>query len=69
MHYTFQRFFFYIVRSMFPFPFNRSQSKIGVVNRMSRLCFRRRSNIGQINVQTPTAEKEKLCTLEQHNIY
>ena len=29
---------------------------------MSYLCFRRRSTIGQLNVQTTTAEKEKLCT-------
>ena len=30
--------YFYIVRSMFPFLFNRSQSKVSVVN-MSRLFF------------------------------
>ena len=31
--------YFYIVRSMFPFLFNRSQSKASVVNQMSHLFF------------------------------
>ena len=51
--------YFYLVRTMFPFPFNRSQSKTGVANQISRVCFRRRSTIGQVNVQTTTAEKKK----------
>ena len=54
--------YFYMVSAIFPFLFNRSQSKAGVVNQMSHLCFRRRSTI-QLNVQTATAEKEKLYAL------
>ena len=41
----------------------RSQSKTGVVNKMNHLCFRRRSTIGQLKVQTATAEKKKLYNL------
>ena len=32
--------YFYIVRSMFPFPFNWSQSKASVVNQMNHLFFK-----------------------------
>ena len=39
MHYTSQRFFFYIVRSMFPLLFNWSQSKTSVVNQKSHHFF------------------------------
>ena len=38
MHYNFQRLF-YIARSMFPFLFNRPQSKASVDNQMSHLLF------------------------------
>ena len=50
--------YFYIVRSMFLFLFNRSQSKAGVVNQMNHVCFGRRPAIGQFNVQTATAKKK-----------
>ena len=53
-------FYFYFVRSMFPFLLNQSQSKAGVANQMICLCFPRSSVIGQLNVQTATAEKKKL---------
>ena len=52
--------YFYTTCSMFSFFFNQSQSKAGVVNQMSHLCFRRKSAIGQLNVQTATTGKEKL---------
>ena len=39
------------------------QPKVGVVNQMNHLCFRRESTIGQLNVETATAEKEKLYIL------
>ena len=55
--------YFCIVRSIFFFFFNRSQSEAGVVNQMIHLSFRRRSTIDQLNVPTTTAEKEKLYTL------
>ena len=64
IHYTF-KVYFYTVRSMFPFLFNQSQLKAGVVNQISKACFRRRPNIGQLNVQTATAKKEKLYTLSK----
>ena len=48
---------------MFSFLSYRSQSKAGVVNQISHLSVRRKSTIGQLNVQTATAEKEKLYTL------
>ena len=53
------KIYFCTVCSIFSFLFNRSQLNAGVVNQMSRLCFCRRSTIGQFNVQTATAEKEK----------
>ena len=51
------------MRSMFAFLIILSQSKAGVVNKMNHLCFRRMSTIGQLNVQTATAEKKKLYNL------
>ena len=57
--------FFYTVRSMFHFLFNQSQLKAGVVNQISKTCFRIRPTIGQLNVQTATAKKEKLYTLSK----
>ena len=50
--------YFYIVRSMFLFLFNRYQSKAGVVNQMNHVCFGRRPAIGQFNVQIATAKKK-----------
>ena len=32
------------------------QSKAGVLNQMAHLCFRRRSTIDQLNIQTATAD-------------
>ena len=57
--------YFYTVRSMFPFLFNQSQSEVGVVNQKGKLCFRRRSTIGQLNLQSATTKKEKLYTLSK----
>ena len=51
-------FIFALYVSCFPF-FNRSQSEAGDVYQMSHLSFRRGPNMGQLNVQTATAEKEK----------
>ena len=56
MHYIFN-VYFYTILSMRPFPFNRSQSKAGIVNQMNHPCFRKRSAIGQLNIQVTTAEK------------
>ena len=36
---------------MFPFLFNQSHSKVGVANQMIHSCFRKKSAIGQLNVQ------------------
>ena len=55
-------FIFALYVSCFPF-FNRSQSEAGDVYQMSHLSFRRGPNMGQLKVQTATAEKEKLYTL------
>ena len=52
-----------MVQSMLLFLFNQFESETGVVNQMIRLCFRKRSIIGQLHAQTPTAEKEKLYNL------
>ena len=57
MQHTFQGF-------MFPFLFNRSQLKAGVVNQMSHFYFRKISTIGQLNVQAPTSENVKIINLE-----
>ena len=61
MHYTFGLLFLHCTLHV-SFLFDRSQSKTGVVNQMSRLCFCRRSTIVHLNVQTATAEKETLYT-------
>ena len=50
---------FHTVLSIFPFLFNRSQSKAGVVNQMTHPCFRKKLVLGQLNVQAATAGKEK----------
>ena len=59
----FPTFIFALHVPCFPF-FNRSQSEAGVLNQLSPLFFRRGSGTGQLNVQTATAEKEKLYNLE-----
>ena len=64
MYYTFQRLFLRCTCRI-SLSFTQSQSKAGVVNQMSHLCFRRRSTIDQLNVQTATAEKEKLYSLSK----
>ena len=56
---------FYTVYSMFLFLFNQSQLKAGVANQISQLCFCRKSTIGQLNVQTATAENKKIYTLRK----
>ena len=58
----FPTFIFALYVPFFTF-FNRSQLEAGDFNQMSRLSFHKGSNIGQLNVQTATAEKEKLYTL------
>ena len=55
--------YFYTILFIFSFLFNRSRSETGVVNQIQMSHFRRRSTIDQLNVQTTTAEKEKLYTL------
>ena len=60
--------YFYIVRSMFLFLFNRSQSKAGVVNQMNHVCFGREPAIGQFNVQTAIAKKKNYVHWVIYNI-
>ena len=51
---------FNIVLFVFLFLFNQSQSKAGVVNQIIYPCFRKRSPVGQLNVQAARTEKEKM---------
>ena len=62
MHYTFQ-LVFSPCSSLFVFLFNRSQSKAGAANQMIHFCYRKRSTIGQFNVEAAMAEKENWYTL------
>lgn len=58
MNSTFQRPFSHCTFHISLF-FNRSQSEAGVVNQMTHPCIRKKSVVGQLNVQTATAGKEK----------
>ena len=60
--------YFYTVRYMFFLLFHGSQSEAGIVNQISHLSFHRKPTVGQLNVQTATAEKEKLIYLVSNKL-
>ena len=51
--------YFNIVLPIFLFLLNQSKSKACVVSQMIHPCFRKRSTIGQLNLQPATTEKEE----------
>ena len=60
---TVSNMYFYAILLTFLFLFNRTQSKAGPANQMIDPCFRKRSLVGQLNVQAATTEEEKCYSL------